>query len=366
MYKSVLCLLAVLLNVLLVLAGVDYYKALGVSRSASDSEIKKAYKKLSRKYHPDKNKDDGAEAKFVEVAQAYEVLSTPEKRQIYDRHGEEGLKAHESGRPSNPFDVFQNFFGGGGQQDSVRRGPTMITEFEVSLADIYTGGHVDFMVKKRILCDHCRGTGAASNNHIKTCPACEGHGVRMVRHQVFPGMFAQTQVRCNDCNGQGKIITKKCPHCQGEKVIDHTQQYTLDVYPGIPEGYEVVYEGEGDESPEWEAGDIVLRVRSGKQRGGFRRKESSLYWRETIGVHEALLGFERNVTHLDGHIVTIKRTAVTQPGYVQTLEGEGLPIFEGQGRGDLFVEYNVVFPAKLAPELRKSEPPHSPSLNCRS
>ncbi|KAF8340261.1 DnaJ-domain-containing protein [Cantharellus anzutake] len=331
----------------------DLYKTLGVSRSASDSDIKTAYKKLSKKYHPDKK--GGDEAKFVEVARAYEVLSDPEKRSIYDRHGEEGLKQHENGGGGfqNPFDMFQSFFGGGRPRDEVRRGPTSVSEFEVPLAAMYTGQNIDFMINKKILCDHCRGSGAASDSHIKPCKGCEGRGVKITRQQVFPGMFAQSQTTCDECGGRGKVVTKTCPHCQGAKVLQHTQHYTLEIEKGISEGYEVIFEGEGDESPDWEAGDVVLRVRSKREEGGFRRKETSLYWRETIGVDEALLGFERNLTHLDGHTVHIQRTGVTQPGYVQQIEGEGMPVFDQEGMfGDLFIEYNVVLPSTISKSAR--------------
>jgi len=331
----------------------DFYKTLDLSRSASDVDIKKAYKKLSKKYHPDKKSGD--ESKFLEVTRAYEVLSDPEKKNIYDRHGEEGLKNVENGGGghANPFDIFQSFFGGGQQHQGVRKGPTSVSEFEVPLAAIYSGQSVDFMISKKILCDHCRGSGAASDNHIKTCKGCGGQGVKIGRQQVFPGMYAQTQTTCDECGGRGKVITKVCPHCHGSKVLQHTQHYTLEVTPGMPEGHEVVFDGEGDESPDWEAGDIVLRVRSKKQEGGWRRKESSLYWKETIGVDEALLGFERNLTHLDGHIVELRRTSVTQPGFVQTINGEGMPIFEQDGKfGDLYVEYNVILPSTITPSLR--------------
>lgn len=330
----------------------DLYKTLGVSRSASDSDIKKAYKKLSKQYHPDKK--GGDETKFVEVARAYEVLSDPEKRSIYDRHGEEGLKQHQDGGGSqNPFDMFQNFFGGGRPRDEVRRGPTSVSEFEVPLAAMYTGQSVDFMIHKKILCDHCRGSGAASDSHIKPCKGCDGRGVKIGRQQVFPGMFAQTQMTCDECGGRGKVVTKACPHCHGSKLLEHTQQYTLEVERGMPEGHEVVFEGEGDESPDWEAGDVVLRVRSKREEGGFRRKETSLYWRETIGVDEALLGFERNLTHLDGHTVHVQRTGVTQPGYVQQIRGEGMPVFEQDDKfGDLFIEYNVVLPSSVSQSAR--------------
>jgi DnaJ-related protein SCJ1 len=248
------------------------------------------------------------------------------------------------------------------------------------------------MIKKRVLCDHCRGSGAATDGDIHSCPECGGSGVRIVKQQIFPGMFAQSQVTCNKCSGRGRIIVRECPACSGQKVLDHTAQFTLDVPRGAPEGHEVVFEGEGDESPDWEPGDVVLRVRSRAEKGGLRRKESSLYWKETIGVDEvrlsyskqfiyrtynscgflstlspvgfslsflgvnqALLGFTRNFTHLDGHVVPLVRKGVTQPGFVQTIKGEGMPLFERPtSHGDLFVEYNVVLPTKLSEETRQS------------
>jgi DnaJ-related protein SCJ1 len=197
------------------------------------------------------------------------------------------------------------------------------------------------MLKKRILCDHCRGSGAASDGDIHTCSGCNGAGVKITKQQIFPGMFAQSQVTCNECGGRGKIIAKYCPHCGGQKVIDHTAHYTLEITPGMHEGHEVVFEGEADESPDWEAGDVVLRVRSRKDKGGWKRKESSLYWKETIGIDEvcrssklnslfdgwsqALLGFDRNLTHLDGHIVRLIRKGVTQPGRFRASRDSPLP-----------------------------------------
>jgi len=332
----------------------DFYKVLDVHISASDRDIRAAYKRLSKKFHPDKNKASDAEERFVEIARAYEVLSDPEKRQIYDRHGEEGLKAHEGGQHQpNPFDIFSSFFGGH-HQPQTRRGPSSLTEFEVSLADMYQGASIDFMIKKRILCDHCRGSGAASDGDIHTCSGCGGSGVKVVKQQIFPGMFAQSQVTCNECNGQGKVIKKQCPHCHGNKVVDHTAHYTLEITPGMPEGHEVVFEGEADESPDWEAGDVILRVRSKKEKGGWRRKETSLYWKQTIGIDEALLGFERNITHLDGRNLQLVRKGVTQPDFVQVIKGEGMPVFGNADiKGDLFVEYNVILPVELSPEMRR-------------
>ncbi|EIW83871.1 DnaJ-domain-containing protein [Coniophora puteana RWD-64-598 SS2] len=351
---SSLLFLSVLFLAALVSAA-DLYKALELSRQATEQDIRSAYKRLSKKYHPDKNKEAGAEDKFVDIAHAYEVLSDKTKRQIYDRHGEEGLKAHEGGQThfQNPFDMFSSFFGGVAQQQQTRRGPTAVMDFEVSLADMYKGASVDFMLKKNILCDHCRGSGAASSDDVHTCSGCGGTGLKLSKQQIFPGMYAQTQSTCNECGGRGTVIAKPCPHCSGQKVVEHTAHLVLEVERGMPEGYEVVFEGESDESPDWEAGDIILRVKSLKEKGGWRRKESSLYWKEIIGVDEALLGFERNLTHLDGHIVELKRRGVTQPGFVQTIAGEGMPQ-HGRGTfGDLFIEYSVVLPTELGESTKR-------------
>jgi len=174
-----------------------------------------------------------------------------------------------------------------------------------------------------------------------------------VKQQIFPGMFAQTQVTCGDCGGQGKVVKKVCPHCRGLKILDHTTHLTLEVEKGCPEAHEIVFEGEADESPDWEAGDVVLRVRSRKDQGGFRRKETSLYWTETIGIDEALLGFEHELIHLDGHNVTLSRKGVTQPGFVDVIKGEGMPVFGRDSHGDLYVEYKVVLPLELSPKTRK-------------
>ncbi|KAH9928309.1 DnaJ-domain-containing protein [Fomitopsis serialis] len=334
-----------LLLLAVVTEAADLYKALELSKSASEQDIRKAYKKLSRKYHPDRNQERGAEEKFIEVAHAYEVLSDPEKRQVYDRYGEDGLKANEGGRHAgNPFDIFQNFFGGGfSAQQQVRKGPTV--HFDVELP-----------VHKHILCDHCRGTGAASSGDIHTCPACNGAGVQVVRQQIMPGMWSQAQVTCNQCGGRGSIITRKCPHCDGAKVIEHTQVYSIEIHAGVPEGWQIVLESEGDESPDYEPGDIVLRIKSRKTQGSWRRKESALYWKETIGVDEALLGFERNLTHLDGHVVQIKRDVVTQPGFVEVVDGEGMPTPEHEhSHGNLYVEYTVVLPTEVSPEKKRRE-----------
>ncbi|KAH8921763.1 DnaJ-domain-containing protein [Atractiella rhizophila] len=341
---------------------IDYYKVLGLTKTADEKDIKARYRKLSRKYHPDKNPDDKeAEKKFIEVSQAYEILSDPEQRQIYDKYGEEGLKQHSQGGGHHgfhdPFDVFSRFFGGGGfgggGHPQRRTGPSVVADIEVDLKDMYAGKSLDFEISRKTICHQCDGSGARKPTDIKTCPHCDGKGVRLIRHQLGPGIFQSMQMQCDKCGGRGRTISHLCPVCRGHRLVQTSNKLTLNVDRGLPEGSEVVFEGEADENPDWDAGDVVVRVRSKKMDGGFMRKETGLYWREALSLDEALLGFSRNITHLDGHEILLRRTEVTQPGFVQIVHGEGMPVHHtmeahaSASHGDLFVEYSIVLPQKV-------------------
>ncbi|KAM0747534.1 DnaJ-domain-containing protein [Meredithblackwellia eburnea MCA 4105] len=347
--------LAILASALMAAAGADFYKELGVKRGATDKEIKKAYRKLSKQYHPDKNPDEAAGAKFLAVGHAYEVLSDPEKRKTYDRFGEEGLKQQGNGGFHDPFDVFRSAFGfGGGGQQQQRRGQNMVAEFEVELEAIYKGDTMKFQIARKAICEECDGTGARSEKDIVQCTTCDGRGVRLVRHQLGPGIYQQVQMHCDQCGGQGKRIKHVCPVCKGHRVVDSTSDLTLHIDRGMPEGAEAVFEGEADESPDFAPGDVIVRVKSKRKAGGFVRKESNLYWKEPLSVAEALLGFKKTVTGLDGHDIVLQRTGVTQPGFVHVIPGEGLPIYHGSDHGDLFVEYVVVLPPTISPKVKET------------
>ncbi|GAA6062038.1 hypothetical protein JCM10212_005023 [Sporobolomyces blumeae] len=338
-------------------ASTDYYAVLGVKRNVDDKQLKKAYRKLSKQYHPDKNESEEAKVKFLEISRSYEVLSDPEKRQIYDRHGEAGLKQRENGQAGgagDPFDVFRRAFGfgGGGGQPGQRRGQNMLAEIEVDLKAMYEGDSVKFSIARKAVCEQCDGSGARSDKDIVECPVCEGRGIRLVRHQLGPGIFQQVQMHCDRCQGRGRAIKHLCSTCKGHRIVDSQSDLVLHIDRGLPEGSEIVFEGEADESPDWVAGDVVVRVRSKRVPGGFLRKESNLYWKEPISVSEALLGFKHTVQGLDGHHIVLSRTGTTQPGHVDVIHGEGMPIYHLSGHGDLFVEYQVVFPPALPDKLR--------------
>ncbi|KAG0248745.1 DnaJ- protein scj1 [Mortierella polycephala] len=356
----VLILLGLLLGLLatLVAAGADYYKVLGLSRSASAKEIRKQYKVFSKKYHPDKNPGNkDAQEKFVEVAAAYEVLSDKEKRGIYDRYGEEGLKQQGQGQGfHDPFDIFSQFFGGGSRHhhaEQEKRGPEIHMELEVTLEELYNGKSIEIEVSKQIVCPHCSGSGARSSEDVVTCSTCQGQGVRVVKHMLAPGMFQQFRQACDHCGGKGKTIKAACPVCQGSKVQRGSEQLTIVIEPGLPDGETITFDREGDEGPEVIPGDVIFEIHT-RPHATFERRQDSLYTYVTITLEQALLGFNLEIVHLDGRAVKLTRDEdVTPFGFVQTLKGQGMPVKDSHGEfGDLFVEYKVAFPEKLTKDQR--------------
>jgi len=322
-----------------------------------------------------------ASEKFVQIAEAYDALSTPEHRKIYDQYGPDGLAQHKQGRGSgggghDPFDLFSRFFGGSGhfgQQSGQRRGPDMEVHVSVPLRDFYTGHDHEFSIEKQQICEECEGCGSA-DGAVDTCGQCGGRGVVVQKHMLAPGIFQQVQAHCDRCGGKGKTIKHRCKVCDGARVVKKTVTHTLVVEKGMPRGARVVYENEADESPDWEAGDLVVHIgekeavwEEGVRDDGtfFRRKGRDVYWKEVLSLREAWMGgWERVVTHLDGREVRLGRGRgeVVQPGMVEVREGEGMPVWmqeQEESRmgeeewGRLFVEYVVVLPDKLEKGMEK-------------
>ncbi|KAJ9667912.1 DnaJ- protein scj1 [Coniosporium apollinis] len=364
---------------LLAFCAEDYYQLLGLDKSASDREIKKAYRTLSKKYHPDKNpNDEEAHHNFVAVAEAYDALIDPETRKIYDQYGHEGLSQHKQGghrQHHDPFDLFSRFFGGSGHfgHGGERRGPNMEVRVAVPLRDFYTGRNMEFTVKKQAICSACEGSGS-KDGVVDTCKTCGGRGMRIQKHQLAPGIFQQVQSLCDACGGKGKTVRHACPVCNGARVVREPETHELKIERGMPRGIRITYENEADESPDWVAGDLIVQLVEREPELGteesartdgtfFRRRGNDLFWREVLSLREAWMGdWSRNVTHLDGHVVRLgrKRGQVVQPNQVDVISGEGMPIWQ-QGHHDepqldfgaLHVEYVVVLPDQMDKSMEK-------------
>lgn len=203
----------------------------------------------------------------------------------------------------------------------------MVMDMEVDLSDMYTGKTYEIQVERKTICEACSGSGARSEGDIQQCDTCGGHGVRIVKHMLAPGMFQQVQMQCDRCGGRGRTIKHLCTQCHGHRIVAMKSDISVDIDRGLAEGTELVFEGEADENPDWVAGDLIVRVRSRQPKAGFTRRNENLYWKEPISVAEALLGFQHTIHHFDGHTVKLSSTkgSTTQPGHVQILPGEGLP-----------------------------------------
>lgn len=328
----------------------DYYGVLGLQRDASDAQIRQSYRKLAKKYHPDKHKDDNeAHKKFQEIAEAYEVLSDADKRKVYDQYGKEGLERQGQGGNAGGFGSIFDFFGGRRQQNQQKKGPETRLNLPVTLKDLYLGASLEFELSKQVVCDRCRGSGAKSPKHVKKCSECNGQGIKIVTHQLGPGFVQQMQQQCEKCGGKGKTVSSPCPTCKGDKVIHGTDEVTVIVERGMADGQEIRFPRLGDQLTDIDAvpGDVVFVIRCAPH-AKFVRKGDDLHTVVPLTLAEALLGFEKTILHLDNHEVTLERTEVTQPGFVLRVPGEGMPQKEFPSEhGDLYVEFTVALPVAL-------------------
>ncbi|XP_057954330.1 dnaJ protein homolog [Malania oleifera] len=334
-----------------------YYEVLGVSKDASQDDLKKAYRKAAIKNHPDKGGDP---EKFKELAQAYEVLSDPEKRDIYDQYGEDALKEGMGGGGGghDPFDIFQSFFGaspfgGGGSSRGrrQRRGEDVVHPLKVSLEDLYSGTSKKLSLSRNVICSKCSGKGSKSGASMK-CPDCKGSGMKVTIRQLGPSMIQQMQHPCNDCKGTGEAINDKdrCPQCRGEKVVQEKKVVEVVVEKGMKDGHKIKFPGEADEAPDTITGDIVFVIQQ-KDHPKYKRKGDDLHVEHTLSLTEALCGFQFVLTHLDNRQLLIKSNPgeVVKPDQLKAINDEGMPIYQRSFmRGNLYLHFTVDFPDSLS------------------
>ena len=335
----------------------DYYELLGVPRTATEAEIKSAFRTLARELHPDVSTEPDAGARFRDVAEAYEVLSDPERRATYDRYGKAGLRrgGFESAFTDfgNLSDIFAAFFGddllGGGRQRSQRGGDVQAV-VEVDLEEAFAGATVTVPLDLAVPCERCAATGAEPGTATRTCPTCSGSGVvRSVSQNIF-GQFVQ-QRACPECEGAGEVLEQPCADCRGDGRVVRRTQLEVDVPRGIHDGQQIRVRGEGHagfRSSERGNAFVVVRVRPDER---FVRDGDDLHTAVRLTMTEAALGTATTVTSLSGE-VPLEVSPGTQPGEVRVLRAQGMPALRGSGRGSLYVRLDVAVPTALDEEQR--------------
>ena len=352
----------------------DYYEVLGVSKGASDDEIKKAYRKLAKKYHPDMNPGDKeAEAKFKEVNEAYSVLSDEQKRARYDQFGHAGVDPnYGAGGPGGPFggfdmgdidlgDIFGSFFGGGGfggfggggaRRNGPQKGESLRANLTITFEEAAFGCEKELSLNRTEECDECHGSGCQPGTTAETCPDCRGTGVVRVQQRTGGFAFSSTAA-CTRCRGTGKIIHSPCKSCGGSGSVKKSKRITVTIPAGIDDGQAVSLRGQGNAGKNGgPAGDLIVGVRV-KPHPQFRRDGTTVLYEQPVSFFQAAMGAELEIPTIDGK-VKYTLPAGTQTGTTFRLRGKGIPELRGRGRGDQYVTIRVQVPTSMNAEQKEA------------
>ncbi|MFQ5942435.1 MAG: molecular chaperone DnaJ [Anaerolineales bacterium] len=333
----------------------DYYESLGVGRNASSDELKNAYRRLAKEYHPDVNGEPGAEDRFKEINEAYAVLSDQERRAAYDRFGHAGLKGMPTDFDFGFSDIFEEFFGfglGGRQRrNAPRRGADLRYDMKLEFVEAAFGVERQIEFTRREICSHCTGSGAEPGTTPLRCPTCDGSGeVRQVR-QTFLGSMVNVTA-CPNCGGRGEIVSTPCHNCSGSGIEQVNVERTISIPPGVGDGTQIRVGGEGEPGPNrGPRGDLYVVVRV-ERHPYFRRKKDDILLDLSINLAQAALGSEIDVPTLDGD-EKLRIPAGTQPGRVFRMRNKGVPHLQRNGRGDQLVVISVDIPKTLTEHQRE-------------
>ena len=338
----------------------DFYEVLGVARGASEDELKKAYRRLAKQYHPDTNKEPGAEARFIEINEAYETLSDPQKRTIYDRYGHAGLNGGGAGGFGDFAgfgsinDLFDFFAGATGatRRSEPQRGADIRYELTISFEEAVFGCQKEIELPRWEACSTCRGSGAQPGTSTARCPACQGKGeIRRVQQSIF-GQFVNVTM-CERCRGEGKVITTPCEKCRGQGRVRNIRRVVVNIPAGVDDGINVRVTGEGEVSSRGGTPGNLYVILSVKSHPFFKRQGNDILYELPISFTQAALGDEVEVPTVDGKSTTLKVPAGTQSNRSFRLKGMGVPVVHSSARGDQHVIVKVVTPTNLSAEQKR-------------
>src|SRR6266516_1437674 len=342
----------------------DYYEVLGVSRSATEDELKKAFRRLAKQYHPDANREQGAEAHFIEVNESYEVLSDPQKRAAYDRYGHAGVNGmggmgaggfSDFGGFSSINDIFETFFASAGagtqRRGGTQRGADLRYELTITFEEAGFGCQKEIELPRWETCSTCRGNGAQPGTSTSRCSACQGTGeIRRVQQSIF-GQFVNVTM-CERCRGEGRVITTPCEKCRGQGRVRNHRRVVVNIPAGVDDGINVRVTGEGEVSARGGTPGNLYVILSVKPHPFFKRQGNDIIYELPISFTQAALGDEVEVPTVDNKATTLKIPGGTQSGRSFRLKSMGVPVVHSSARGDQHVIVKVVTPTNLTTEQR--------------
>ena len=339
----------------------DYYEVLGVSRNAGDDELKKSFRRLAKQYHPDANKEQGAETRFIEINEAYEVLSDPQKRAAYDRYGHAGLNG-SAGAGFGDFagfssinDLFETFFAGATgatRRSGTQRGADLRYDLTITFEEAVFGCQKEIELPRWETCSSCRGSGAQPGTSTARCSSCQGTGeIRRVQQSIF-GQFVNVTM-CERCRGEGRVITTPCEKCRGQGRVRNNRRVVVNIPAGVDDGINVRVTGEGEVSARGGTPGNLYVILTVKPHPYFKRSGNDILYELPISFTQAALGDEVEVQTVDGKTTALKIPAGTQTNRSFRLKGMGVPVVHSSARGDQHVIVKVVTPSNLTPEQKR-------------